>query len=111
MDSTRAATLNVLAQAAVDSAIPVDPIEGVDGGLTVRVLPHRTAYPSFANDGVSALLRSRTLASPCAISCDTLSRAGPCLRTATRRRKIALTERANRNSNHEGLSGRSRRKS
>ena len=57
MDSTRAATLNVLAQAAVDSAIPVDPIEGVDGGLTVRAVPHRTAYSSFANDGVSA--RSR----------------------------------------------------
>ncbi len=35
MDPARAASLNVIAQAAIDHAMPVDPIEGVDGGLTV----------------------------------------------------------------------------
>jgi hypothetical protein len=35
MDPVRAATLNVVAQHAIDVAIPVDPIEGLDGGLTV----------------------------------------------------------------------------
>jgi len=34
MAPARAEALNVVAQAAVDTAIPVDPIEGVDGGLT-----------------------------------------------------------------------------
>ncbi len=40
MDLARAETLNVVAQAAVDTAIPVDPIEGVDGGLTARSPSH-----------------------------------------------------------------------
>jgi hypothetical protein len=43
MDPVRAATLNVVAQHAIDVAIPVDPIEGLDGGLTVS--PPRSRQP------------------------------------------------------------------